>query len=253
MAGHSKWANTKHRKARADAKRGKIFSKLAKELMVAARLGGGDPAANTALRMLIQKARSYNMPSDNIDRAVKKGSGDQGSAALEEITYEGYISSGIAVLVCVLTDNRNRSVSEVRQVFTKHGGTMAGLGAVAHMFQRKGQIFVPADAADEETLLELALNSGAEALQRDGDSYEILTESTAYMAVVDALESASITPSSSELAYLADIEVPVTDQTQAESLMKFFDAMEDLDDVQNVYANCSIDDEIMDAMAAAES
>jgi YebC/PmpR family DNA-binding regulatory protein len=253
MSGHSKWANTKHRKARADAKRGKIFSKLAKELMVAARLGGGDPDANGALRMLIQKAKSYNMPSDNIDRAIKKGSGDLDSAAMEEILYEGYVSNGIAVLVSVLSDNRNRSVSEVRQVFTKHGGVMAGVGAVAHLFQRKGQIIVPADAVDEERLLELALEAGAEDMQRDGESFEILTEPTGFMAVVDALESASVTPASAELTFLADIEIPVTGLAQAEALMKFMDAMEDLDDVQNVYANFSMDDRIMDALAAAEA
>jgi YebC/PmpR family DNA-binding regulatory protein len=253
MSGHSKWANTKHRKARADAKRGKIFSKLAKELMVAARLGGGDPDANGTLRMLIQKAKSYNMPADNIDRAIKKGSGDLDSAAMEEILYEGYVSNGIAVLVSVLSDNRNRSVSEVRQVFTKHGGVMAGVGAVAHLFQRKGQIFVPADAVDEERLLELALEAGAEDMQRDGESFEVLTEPTDFMAVVDALESASVTPSSAELTFLADIEIPVTEQAQAEVLLKFMDAMEDLDDVQNVYANFSLDDRIMDALAAAEA
>lgn len=252
MAGHSKWANTKHRKARVDAKKGKIFSKLAKEIMVAARQGG-DPDANATLRILVQKAKSYNMPADNIDRAIKKGSGDLDSAALEENMYEGYVSNGIAVLVCVLTDNKNRSVSDVRQVFTKHGGSMAGMGAVAHLFQRKGQIFVSADAVEEEALLEVVLEAGAEDMQRDGDAYEILTEPTLFMAVVDALEAASVAPISSELTFLADTEMPVQKQGQAESLMRFMDAMEDLDDVQNVYANFNIDDSIMDALAAAEA
>lgn len=250
MAGHSKWANTKHRKARADERRGKIFSKIAKEIMIAARQGGGDPAANMTLRALVQKAKSYNMPSDNIDRAIKKGSGDTGGEALEELSYEGYAPGGVAVLVTVLTDNRNRSASEVRFAFSKHGGSLGGSGSVAHLFERKGQIFVRADGVDEEELFEVALESGAEDVKRDGDFYEVITAPNDFMSVVDALETAQLPLTSSELVFLPGIEVPVSDPEQAEALIRFVDAVEDLDDVQNVYANFSIDDEILDAMNA---
>ena len=252
MAGHSKWANTKHRKARMDAKRGKIFSKIAREIMVAARQGGGDIDANITLRALVQKAKSYNMHADNIDRAVKKGAGADDSTTLEEITYEGYASGGVAVLVQVLTDNRNRSVSEVRNVFTKCGGNMAGAGAVAHLFQRKGQIFVESEGVDEEQLMELAIEAGADDVIRDGESYQILTQPGDFMSVVDALERAGIACVNAELTYLADTEVPVTGSTQARSLIRFVDALEDLDDVQNVYANFDIDDELMEAIAGEE-
>ena len=249
MAGHSKWANTKHRKARVDAKRGKIFSKLAKEIMVLAREGGGDPDANISLRTLIQKAKSYNMPADNIDRAIKKGSGELGGDALEDVTYEGFAQGGVAVLVQCLTDNRNRSVSEVRNVFTKAGGSMAGAGSVSHLFQRKGQIFVSADEVDEERLMEIVLDAGGEDISPDDDQFEVITGPTDFMAVVDALEAASIPMASSELTFLPDTEVPIDDVKQAKSMIRFVDALEDLDDVQNVYANFSIDDAIYEAVA----
>ena len=248
MAGHSKWANTKHRKARVDAKRGQIFSKLAKEIMVAARMGGGDPSANITLRTIVQKARSYNMPADNIDRAIKKGTGELESAALEEIIYEGYAPGGVAVLVCVLTDNKNRSVSEVRNVFSKNGGSMAGAGSVSHLFQRKGQIFVKAEGLDEDHLLELILDAGGEDMKRDGDEYEILTEPTKFASVVEAISNEGIEAGSSELAFIPDTEVPVSNRKQAEALIRFVDQLEDLDDVQNVYPNFNIDDPILDAI-----
>lgn len=250
MAGHSKWANTKHRKARIDAKRGKIFSKIAKELMVAAREGGGDPAANISLRALVQKARSYNMPADNVDRAIKKGTGEGGSNALEELTYEGYAPGGVAVLVQALTDNKNRTVAEVRNVFTKSGGSLAGLGAVAHLFERKGQIFVQADSVEEDKLLVMVLEAGGEDVRKDGDQYEILTAPSEFMAVVDALSGAGIETTGSELTFLAGTEVPVSDEAQAASLIRFIEALDDLDDVQNVYANFNIDDEILDAVTS---
>ena len=248
MAGHSKWANTKHRKARVDAKRGKTFSKIAKELMVAARDGGGDPAANITLRALIQKARSYNMPADNVDRAIKKGTGEGGSNALEELTYEGYAPGGIAILVQALTDNKNRTVAEVRNVFTKCGGSMAGQGAVAHLFERKGQIFVQADRVDEDALLGMVLDAGGEDVRKDGDQYEILTAPPEFMAVVDALSAAEIEATGSELTFLAETEVPISNAKKAAALIRFIDALEDLDDVQNVYANFDIDDQILDAV-----
>ena len=247
MSGHSKWANIKHKKARADAKKGKIFSKIAKEIMVAARAGGGDPAANITLRAILDKARSYNMPADNIERAIKKGTGEGSeNVVFEELVYEGYAAGGVALLVGVLTDNRNRSAAEVRSVFTKQGGNLGGVGSVAHLFQRRGQIFVDADGVDEDRLMEVALEAGADDMQRDGDSFEILTPPTDFMKVSDAVTAAGFTVGSAELTFLADTEVPVTEAAQAKSLMRFLEALEDLDDVQNVYSNADIDDALLD-------
>ncbi len=251
MAGHSKWANTKHRKARVDAKRGKIFSKIAKEIVMAARQGGGDPESNITLRALIQKAKSYNMPSDNIERAVKKGTGEGDTAVLEEFTYEGFAPGGVAVLVTALTDNKNRTVSEVRHAFTKNGGSLAGQGSVAHMFHRKGQIFIQADGMDEDQVMELVVEAGAEDMKRDDDSYEILTDPATFMNVVDALDGFGIVMGSSELVFIADSEVPVSDESQATSLIRFIDALEDLEDVQSVYANFNIDDHVLEALEAS--
>lgn len=247
MSGHSKWANIKHKKARADAKKGKIFSKIAKEIMVAARAGGGDPAANMTLRALLDKARSYNMPADNIERAVKKGTGEGSEdVVFEELVYEGYAAGGVAILIDVLTDNRNRSAAEVRNVFTKQGCNLGGVGSVAHLFQRRGQIFVDADQADEDRLMEVALEAGADDMQRDGDAFEILSPPTEFMNVSDAVTAAGFTVSNAELTFLADIEVPVNDAAQAKKLMRFLEALEDLDDVQNVYSNADIDDALLD-------
>jgi len=251
MAGHSKWANTKHRKARVDAKRGKIFSKIAKEIVMAARQGGGDPESNITLRALIQKAKSYNMPSDNIERAVKKGTGEGDTAVLEEFTYEGFAPGGVAVLVTALTDNKNRTVSEVRHAFTKNGGSLAGQGSVAHMFHRKGQIFIQADGMDEDQVMELVVEAGAEDMKQDDDSYEILTDPATFMNVVDALDGLGIEMGSSELVFIADTEVPVSDESQASSLIRFIDALEDLEDVQSVYANFNIDDHVLEALEAS--
>lgn len=249
MAGHSKWANIKHRKARVDAKKGKYFSKLAREITVTARDGGGDPESNITLRTLVQKARGINMPADNIDRAIKKGTGELEAEVLDELSYEGYASGGVAMLVSVLTDNKNRSASEVRSTFTKHGASLAGQGAVAHMFQRKGQIFVDAEGVDEDQVMELVLEAGAEDMKRDGDQYEILTEPTSLKAVVDALQGGGVPPASFELTFLPDNEVQVSDEGKARSLIRFVDALEDLDDVQAVHANFNIDDGILEKMS----
>ena len=249
MAGHSKWANTKHRKARIDAKRGKIFSNLAKEIMVVARQGGGDPSANITLRTLIQKAKTYNMPGDNIDRAIKKGTGELAADALEEVTYEGFATGGVAVLVHCLTDNRNRSVSEVRNAFTKAGNTLGGAGTVSHLFQRKGQILISTDEVDEEKLMEIVLDAGGEDIAHDGDEFQVITGAADFMAVVDALEAASIPLESSELTFIPDMEVAIDDPQQVQSMIRFIDALEELDDVQNVYANFSVDDAILEAVA----
>ena len=249
MAGHSKWANTKHRKARVDVKRGKIFSKIAKELMVVARQGGGDIESNITLRTLVQKAKSYNMPSDNIDRAIKKGTGELAAEALEAVIYEGFVPGGIAVIVSVLTDNRNRSVSEVRNVFTKAGGNMAGVGAVVHLFKRKGQIILEGKGVSEEDLMEVVLESGGEDIQRDGECFEIVTEPNEFMSVVEALEGKSYTLTNFELTYIPDTEVNVTDTKQAKSIIRLVDAMEDLEDVQHVHVNCSIEAALLETLA----
>ena len=244
MAGHSKWANIKHRKGKADAARGKVFSKLAKEIMVAASAGGGNVDDNISLRALVQKAKGVSMPKDNIDRAIKKGTGELEGGQLEEGSYEGYAAGGIAVVVKVLTDNKNRSIAEVRHAFTKAGANMADQGAVSRMFQRKGQIFIDKDKTDEETLMELVLDAGAEDLKTDGEQFEVITDPVDFDAVSDAITKAGIDMAESELTLIPDLMVEVTDLAQAQSIMKFVDALEELDDVQDVYCNFDISDEL---------
>jgi YebC/PmpR family DNA-binding regulatory protein len=243
MAGHSKWANIKHKKGKADAARGKVFSKIAKEIMVAAR-SGGNPDDNITLRALIQKAKSVNMPNDNIDRAIKKGTGELEGGQLEEGSYEGYAAGGIAVVVKVLTDNKNRSIAEVRHAFTKANASMADQGAVSRMFQRKGQIYIDKDKTDELTLMDLVLEAGAEDLKPDGDQFEIITDPNDFDAVSDAITKAGIDMAESEITLIPDLVVEVTDVSQAQSIMKFVEALEELDDVQDVYTNFDISDEI---------
>lgn len=248
MAGHSKWANIKHKKGRADAARGKVFSKIAKEITVAARLGGGDPAANITLRMLIGKAKGVNMPNDNIDRAIKKGTGELEGGALEECLYEAYAAGGVGMIVEALTDNKNRAASEIRNVFTKNGANMAQQGAVSRSFQRKGQIYIDAGGLDEEELMMQLLEAGAEDFSRDGDQFEVITAAQDYAAVVEALSAAGIQTASSELTLLPDTPLQVSDAAQAAKLMRLVDALEDLDDVQNVYGAFEIDDAVLQQM-----
>jgi YebC/PmpR family DNA-binding regulatory protein len=244
MAGHSKWANIKHKKGKADAARGKVFSKIAKEIMVAAR-SGGNPADNITLRALIQKAKAANMPNDNIDRAVKKGTGELEGGQLEEGSYECYAAGGIAVVVKVLTDNKNRSASEVRHAFSKAGTELASPGSVSRMFQRKGQIFIDKDKADEETLLELVLEAGAEDLKTEGDQYEIITDPNDFDTVSEAITEAGIPmDEESQVTLIPDMLTEVSDVVQAKQIMKFVEALEELDDVQDVYTNFDISDEI---------
>ncbi len=245
MAGHSKWANIKHKKAAADAVKGKVFSKIAKEIMVAARSGGGDPSANITLRALIQKARGVNMPSDNIDRAIKRGTGELEGMVLEEIVYEGYGPGGISIVVQTLSDNRNRTASEVRHAFSKHGGNLAGAGSVTRSFKRRGYFTVPADAVGEDRLLELALEAGADDVLRDGESFEIVCEPSQFGRVSDALAAAGVRAETAELAMLPDTTLPVTDPEKARQLLAFIEALEDLDDVQNVYANFDLSDDVL--------
>ena len=245
MSGHNKWSTIKHKKAASDAKRGKVFSKIAKEILVSVKTGGGDPAANITLRALIQKARAANMPADNIERAIKKGTGELESEALEEIVYEGYAGGGVAVIVEVVTDNRNRSTAEVRHAFTRHEASLAQTGAVSRSFQRRGYILIGADKIDEDQLLELALEAGADDVVRDGDNFEVITAPASFMAVVDALNKAGIEPEDSEITLLPDTTVPVTEKSKAASLLRFIDALDDLEDVQRVHANFDIDDALM--------
>lgn len=244
MAGHSKWANIKHKKGKADAARGKVFSKIAKEIMVAASAGGGNVDDNIQLRALVQKAKGVSMPKDNIDRAIKKGTGELEGGRLEEGSYEGYAAGGIAVVVKVLTDNKNRSASEVRQAFKKAGANMAEQGAVSRMFQRKGQIFIDKDQTDEEALMELVLEAGAEDLKTEGDQFEVITDPNDYDVVSDAITQAGIDMAESEITMIPDVVTEVTDVDKAESIMRFVEALEELDDVQDVYTNFDISDEI---------
>jgi len=230
MSGHSKWANIKHKKGKADAARGKIFSKIAKEIMVAASQGGGNVDDNISLRALVQKAKGVSMPKDNIERAIKKGSGE--------------LAGGIAVVVKVLTDNKNRSISEVRHAFTKANANMADQGAVSRMFQRKGQIFIDKSVTDEETLMELVLEAGAEDLATDGEQFEVITDPNDFDAVSDAITKAGIDMDDSSVTLIPDLVVEVVDLGKAHSIMRFIDALEELDDVQDVYSNFDISDEI---------
>lgn len=244
MAGHSKWANIKHRKGKADAARGKVFSKIAKEIIVAAAAGGGNVDDNIQLRALVQKAKGVSMPKDNIERAIKKGTGELEGGQLTEGSYEGYAAGGIAVVVKVLTDNKNRSIAEVRHAFTKAGANMADQGAVSRMFQRKGQIFIDKSLTDEDTLMDLVLEAGAEDLKTDGDQFEVITDPADFDAVSDAITKAGIDMAESEITMIPDLVTEVTELSQAQSIMKFVDALEALDDVQDVYTNFDISDEI---------
>ena len=245
MSGHSKWKTIQHKKGAADAKRGNIFSKLSREISIAARDGGGDPAMNAALRALLAKAKSANMPSDNVERAVKKGTGALEGVRLEEAFYEGYGPGGVALVVKVLTDNKNRTAADIRHVFTKFGGSLAAQGAVMRSFKRKGQIFVDASAVDEDKLMSLVLDAGAEDMEKDESMFEIVTDPADFLAVVDALEKAKIESASSEITLLSDSPLPVTNKTDASAIMKFIDALEENDDVQNVYSNVDIDDAVL--------
>src|SRR5215469_9081979 len=236
MAGHSKWAKVKHFKGAIDAKRGKIFSKLSKEIAIAAKLGGGDPSMNPRLRMVLLKSRAANMPNDNIDRAIKKGTGSGETVNFEDLTYEIYAPHGVALLVEISTDNRNRTASEIRSLVTKGGGSIATANSVSRRFQRKGQIIVPRDAANEDQLMEAALDAGAEDFKADEQGYEILTEPGNFEAVLKQVEAKGIKPAVSEITSLPSITVPLNgDQTG--SVNKLIEALEENDDVKEVYSN----------------
>lgn len=241
MAGHSKWANIKHRKAAQDAKRGKVFTKHIREITVAAREGGGDTDSNAALRIAVDKALGVNMTRDTIERAIKRGTGDLDGVSYEDIRYEGYAPSGIAVLVECSTDNKNRTVAEVRHAFSKYNGNMGTEGSVAYMFEKVGVILMP-EGSDEEQVMDVVLDAGAEDIvTHDDGSVEITCPAEAYTDVVTALEQADMKPESSEVVQKADNEIALSDD-DAEKVMKLVDALEDLDDVQDVFTNAEFPD-----------
>lgn len=246
MAGHSKWATTKRHKAVVDAKRGKIFSVLSKELTIAAKSGGGDPDMNNRLRTIILKAKAANMPADNIDRAIKKGTGELPGVIYEELLYEGYGPGGVGIIVEVTTDNKNRSASEIRSTFTKCGGNLAGSGALAFNFQHTGQFLIDKSKTTEEQLMEVTLEAGAEDIKDNDDHFEVLCAIPAYDAVSSALEKVGITPDSSELTYLPNTLTTITDPEVAKQVLRLIDRLEELDDVQQVHCNYDIDDALLE-------
>jgi YebC/PmpR family DNA-binding regulatory protein len=250
MSGHSKWSSIKHKKGAADAKRGKLFSKLTRAIIVAAREGGADPAGNLALQNAIEKARSYSMPKDNIDRAIAKGSGaDADTSAFETVVYEGYGPSGVAVIVEALTDNRNRTAGEVRHTFAKNDGNLGTSGAVLWLFERRGVVLVPASGVDEDELVLSAADAGADDVTLDGSSYQILTAPETLAAVREALEGAGFTVESAELTMLPKTTVEVADESDAKKVLRLMDQLEDNDDVQDVFANFDIPEQVLEAVA----
>ncbi len=249
MSGHSKWHSIKHKKAAVDAKRGKVFTKLIKEITVAARLGGGDINANPRLRTAVAAARAQSMPKDNIDRAIKKGTGELGGIQLEEITYEGYGPGGVAIMASALTDNRNRTVSELRRVFEKHGGNMGAAGCVAWMFHKRGVITVDKNKADEDRLMEIALDAGADDVTDSGDVFEIVAAPERFEAAKAALEARGITAASAEVAMVPQSTVSVTGK-DAEHAMKLLEELDDHDDVQSVASNVDIPQEELERLSA---
>jgi YebC/PmpR family DNA-binding regulatory protein len=248
MSGHSHWATIKHKKGAVDAKRGKLWSKLSRAIIIAARHGGGDPTMNLKLRYAIDKARAVSMPKDNIERAIKRGTGEMEGQVFEEITYEGYGPGGVAVLVDVLTDNRNRTAGEIRKIFERTGGKMASAGAVAYLFDRKGLLSVDAATADEDTLMGAALEAGAEDMKRSGSTFDIICDPAVFQQVKDALAKNNLTPANAEVTQIpkAPTEVSLED---ARKVMRLVEALDDHDDVQNVYSSVHLDEQMVAAMA----
>ena len=249
MSGHSKWATTKHKKAVVDARRGKLFAKLIKNVEVAARTGGGDPAGNPTLYDAIQKAKKSSVPNENIDRAIRRGAGlEAGGATYETVTYEGYAPGGVAVLVQCLTDNKNRAAADVRTALTRNGGSMADPGSVSYLFNRKGVVIVPkAGGVTEDDVLLAVLDAGAEEVNDLGESFEVVSEPHDLVAVRQALQDADVDYESAEAAFLASAEVPL-DEEHAKKVFRLIEAVEDSDDVQDVYANYSVSDDVMEKL-----
>jgi YebC/PmpR family DNA-binding regulatory protein len=237
MSGHSKWATTKHHKALIDAKKGKIFSVLSKELTLASRAGGKDPTTNARLRTILLKAKAANMPSDNVERAILKGTGELEGAEIVEMLYEGYGPSGVGVMVTVTTDNKNRSASEVRSTFTRHGGNLAGPGSLTRYFNKQGQFFISKEKVTEDKIMEIALENGADDVKSEGEAYEILSPIGAFDKLAQAFEDAGISPDQSEIAYVPTTLIPVADAETARKVESLVEALDNLEDVQNVYSN----------------
>jgi len=248
MSGHSKWHSIKHKKGAADAKRGKLFAVLIRQIEIAARSGGGDPASNATLRSMVQKARDNSLPVDTIQRAIKRGTGEEEGVVYEQVSYEGYAPSGVAVLVECLTPNRNRTGADVKNVFTRLGGSLAEPGAVAWQFERKGVLLVDKPGATEDDLMLAALDAGAEDITDQGDSWQVTTGPTDLHRVREALDGAGIPITSAELLMLPTTTVPLTDESDARTVLRVIDALEDLDDVQNVNANFDIPDDVLQAV-----
>jgi YebC/PmpR family DNA-binding regulatory protein len=250
LSGHSKWSSIKHKKGAADAKRGKLFSKLTRAIIVAARDGGPDPAANLALQNAIEKARSNSMPKDNIDRAVAKGAGtDSDSAAYETVVYEGYGPAGVALIVETLTDNRNRTAGEVRHTFDKNDGNLGSPGAVAWLFERRGLVLVPADSTDEDELMLAAADGGADDVSLDGSSYQVLSAAEELASVREAIAAAGFEIESAELTMLPKTTVALEDENEAKKILRLMDQLEENDDVQEVYANFDIPERVLESVA----
>jgi YebC/PmpR family DNA-binding regulatory protein len=249
MSGHSKWATIKHKKGALDAKRGKIFTRLIKEISIAAKNGGGDPDSNPRLRGAIVAAKAENMPADNIKRAIQRGTGELPGAVYEEFSLEGYGPGGVAVLLDINTDNRNRTVSEIRHAFGKNGGNMASAGAVAYMFQKKGDIIIPKSAATADDLMNIIIEAGGEDEPiDDGENWEILTAPSAYEDMLEAVKKAGITPASSSVAFIPQNYVKLEGQA-ANTMIRLMEALEEHDDVQNVHANFDIDQKLLEEVA----
>ncbi|MCB5229270.1 MAG: YebC/PmpR family DNA-binding transcriptional regulator [Candidatus Cloacimonetes bacterium] len=246
MAGHNKWSSIKHKKAATDAKRGKIYTRLAKEIILAAKSGGGDPEMNPRLRTAINSARSVNMPRDNIERAIKRGTGEIEGAAYEETSYEGYGHNGVGIVVDVMTDNKNRTVSELRHIFSKYGGNLAETGAVSWNFDQKGYFNVASEGLDEDEFMMQALEAGAEDIELDGEYYDVYTSASDFHVVLGNFEEQGFTALNAELTMVPKNTVNADDV--AEKLLKLIDMLEDLDDVQKVYANFDISDEILESL-----
>jgi YebC/PmpR family DNA-binding regulatory protein len=249
VSGHSKWSSIKHKKGVADARRGKLFSKLSRAIIVAAREGGGDPAANLALQNAIEKARSYSVPKDNIERAIARGTGaDTAAETFEHVVYEGYGPSGVAILVEALTDNRNRTAADVRAAFAKFDGNLGGSGAVAWLFERRGVILVDADRADEDELMLAAADGGADDVEQDGSSFRVTCAPESLGAVREAIEAAGIDVDSAELTMVPKTTIELDDENAAKKTLRLIDALEESDDVQEVYSNFDIPEQVMEAV-----
>jgi YebC/PmpR family DNA-binding regulatory protein len=248
MSGHSKWATIKHKKGALDAKRGKIFTRLIKEISIAAKQGGGDPDGNPRLRTAVLAAKAENMPADNIKRAIQRGTGELEGVNYEEITFEAYGPGGVAIIVDVTTDNRNRTVSEIRHIFSKNGGNLGSTGSVMHMFSKKGVISIEKSAATEDQLMDIVLEAGGEDLKDEGESWEILTDPASYESVLNAVKAAKIPVENSEVTMVASTYTKL-DDLQARSMMRLLEALEDFDDTQNVYSNFDMTAEQMEQVA----